>query len=148
MLFALALLALAAVMMLATPDRGDAVRPAGGGRSSSSMALFGLFEYTVFNVEFRREGDLVLAVGDTDSRSRWCSSRCGRRLIARLLLTMPVLMFVRRNRSYKLLFNSSLFVFETAARVPPVPGAGRLVGRLVGGADRGDRRHHGGGARC
>src|SRR5262245_61682699 len=112
-LLALALLVSALVLIVATPDRESSIRSGHVWAFVVVAALFGLFEYTVFNVQFRREGisfslsEIPLAFALV-FLSLWAA------LLARLLLTVPVLVFARRNTTYKLLFNISSFLFETA----------------------------------
>ena len=55
-LLAIVLELAAVVWIIATPDRGDSVRDGGLWAFVVVAVLFGLFEYMVFNVQFRREG--------------------------------------------------------------------------------------------
>ena len=108
--------------------------PAGWWAFVTVVVLFGLFEYVVFNVEFRKEA-ISFSLSEIPTALALVFLSPPGALLARLPISLVVLMVVRRNPPYKLAFNISLFAVELLLVDRVVPGARRLVGRL------GRRRH-------
>ncbi len=104
-------LAAAAALYAAIPDRSEAIRPAGPWAFIVTMCLFGLFEYTVFNVQFRREG-ISFGLSEIPTAFALVFLSPLAAVIARLPLTLPVLILARKNAPHKLLFNVAIFMAE------------------------------------
>jgi hypothetical protein len=99
------------VVMLIVPDRNDAVRPAGWWAFVTVVVLFGLFEYVVFNVEFRTEA-ISFSLSEIPTALALVFLSPPGALVARLPVSFVVLLVIRRNPPYKLAFNISLFAVE------------------------------------
>jgi diguanylate cyclase (GGDEF)-like protein len=112
-MLAIGLLVAATVLIATTPDRDTSVVDAGTWAFVVVAALFGLFEYTVFNVQFRREG-ISFSLSEVPLGFALVFLPLWPAMLARLLLTVPVLVLARRQTTYKLLFNISSFIFETS----------------------------------
>jgi diguanylate cyclase (GGDEF)-like protein len=111
-----AMLLATAGLYLVTPDRGTTL-DAGGWWAAILVAIaFGLAEYTVFNVQFRREA-ISFAFTEIPLAFALMFLTPLAAILLRLPLTALVLYFPRRNRGFKLVFNVSLYAFETALAV-------------------------------
>ena len=108
---ALVMAIISLVVMIVVPDRGDAVRPAGWWAFITVVALFGLFEYYVFNVEFRKEA-ISFSLSEIPTALALVFLSPPGALLARLPISLVMLLVVRRNPPYKLAFNISLFAVE------------------------------------
>ncbi len=118
------------VVMLVVPDRGDAVRPAGWWAFITVVALFGLFEYVVFNVEFRKEA-ISFSLSELPTALALVFLSPPGALLARLPIRLVMLIVVRRNPLYKLAFNISLFAVELLLAIELF----RLLVEWWGGSD-------------
>jgi diguanylate cyclase (GGDEF)-like protein len=108
---ALVMAIISLVVMLVVPDRDDAVRPGGWWAFITVVILFGLFEYVVFNVEFRKEA-ISFSLSEIPTALALVFLSPPGALLARLPISFVVLLVVRRNPPYKLAFNISLFAVE------------------------------------
>ena len=97
--------------MLVIPDAGDAVRPTGWWAFVTVVVLFGVFEYVVFNVEFRHEA-ISFSLSEIPTALALVFLSPAGALLARLPISLLVLLVVRRNPPYKLAFNLSMFSVE------------------------------------
>ena len=104
-------LAAAAAFYVLIPDRGESIRSSGPWAFILTMLLFGLFEYTVFNVQFKREG-ISFALSEIPIAFALVFLTPLVAVIARLPLTLPVLVFARKNSPHKLAFNVAIFMAE------------------------------------
>jgi diguanylate cyclase (GGDEF)-like protein len=109
--FALLMALLSLGLMLVIPDAGDAVRPTGWWAWVTVVLLFGLFEYLVFNVEFREEA-ISFSLSEIPTALALVFLSPAGALLARLPISLLVLLVVRRNAPYKLAFNLSMFSAE------------------------------------
>jgi diguanylate cyclase (GGDEF)-like protein len=106
------LMALATLgMLFVIPDRSLTIEPAGWWAFAVTAAMFGLFEYTVFNISFRREG-LSFSLSEMPLAFALVFLSPVAALIARVPISVFVLVVARKNRGYKLAFNASLVAFE------------------------------------
>ncbi len=113
MLLACACLALTVVFVAVTPDDLDLGQPFGDWTFVAIMAMFGVSELSVFNVHFRRDS-IAFALNEIPIAFAFTFLSPVAAPLARVPLTLLVLVFVRRNRPDKLVFNMSLHVFEVA----------------------------------
>ena len=115
-LISVVILALAAVLYELIPARGDSVRSAGPWAFITCAVLFGLFEYYVFNVQFRREG-ISFSMSEVPLAFALVFLPVPVALLARLPVTIPVLILARKNAPYKLFFNIAVFIGEMVLAV-------------------------------
>src|SRR5215204_1066131 len=99
------------VVMVVVPDRDEAVRPAGWWAFIAVVLLYGLCECVVFNVEFRNEA-ISFSLSEIPTALALVFLSPPGALLARLPISLLVLMVIRRNPPYKLAFNISLFAIE------------------------------------
>ena len=99
------------VVMVVVPDRNEAVRPAGWWAFVAVVLLYGLFECVVFNVEFRNEA-ISFSLSEIPTALALVFLSPPGALLARLPISLVVLLVVRRNPLYKLAFNLALFAVE------------------------------------
>ena len=111
------LLVATAVVLSVTPDLDAAVRDGEGPWSFITvLVLFGFFELSVFNLHFRSEG-ISFSLNEIPLAFAIVFLAPIPALLARLPLSLIVLVFVRDNRGHKLAFNLSLFVFELSLMI-------------------------------
>jgi diguanylate cyclase (GGDEF)-like protein len=111
------LMALVSIVLLPlVPDLDDAVRPDGWWAFVVALVLFGLFEYLVFNVEFRSEA-ISFSLSEIPTAFALVYLSPPLALLARLPISLLVLVAVRRNKSYKLIFNFCLFTTELVVAI-------------------------------
>jgi diguanylate cyclase (GGDEF)-like protein len=99
------------VLYVATPNRGESIEPGGWWAFVVVTVMFGLSEYTVFNVQFRREG-ISFALSEIPLAFALVFLAPLPALLSRLPLSVPVLVLARKNRGVKLAFNIAIFLFE------------------------------------
>jgi diguanylate cyclase (GGDEF)-like protein len=110
-----------ACLMLA-PDASSTIEPGGWWAVPTVLIVFGIAEYTYFNVEFRKEG-ISFSMNEIPMAFALVFVTPLAAVLLRLPLSTPVLFAVRGNRGVKLMFNVTLFAFETSLAV--------LIFRLV-----------------
>jgi diguanylate cyclase (GGDEF)-like protein len=98
------------------PDRGDTVDSGGWWVGALVMVAFGLAEYTVFNVQFRREA-ISFAFTEIPLAFSLVFLTPLEAVLLRLPLTALVLYVPRKNRGAKLVFNLTLYALETVLAV-------------------------------
>jgi diguanylate cyclase (GGDEF)-like protein len=98
-------------MYLVLPDAHDAARPTGWWSLLIVAGLFAFFELVVFSVEFRHEA-ILFSLSEIPTAFALLYLSAPGALVARLAISLPLLLFVRRNASYKLVFNAALFAAE------------------------------------
>ena len=113
---AVGLFAITALVVLVIPDLGDSIRDAGPWAFVMAALLFGLFEYTVFNVQFRREG-ISFTLSELPLAFALVFLSPPMALLARLPVAVPVLILARKNPAYKLAFNISAAIVDTAITI-------------------------------
>ena len=101
---------------LLTPDRDNTVDSGGLWAALTVLVLFPIAEYTVFNVQFRREG-ISFAFTEIPMAFALVFLTPLAAVLLRLPLSTLVLYFPRKNRGYKLAFNVTLYIVETALAV-------------------------------
>jgi diguanylate cyclase (GGDEF)-like protein len=99
-----------------TPDKDVATRSASWWPFVVAMVLFGLFDYFVFHFQFRREG-IAFSLSEIPTALALVFLAPLPGLLARLPLTIIVLIAVRRNAAHKVVFNMALLLFELAATI-------------------------------
>jgi diguanylate cyclase (GGDEF)-like protein len=109
--FALAMALLSLGLMFVIPDADEAIRPTGWWAMVTVVVLFGLFEYVVFNVEFREDA-ISFSLSEIPTALALVFLSPAEALLARLPISLLVLLVVRRNAPYKLAFNISMFAAE------------------------------------
>ena len=126
--------ALIGVMLLAslglhlvTPDRGDALHDGSWWAPLLVLVAFGVAEYTVFSLQYRREA-VSFAFTEIPMAFALVFLSPLAAVLLRLPLTLPVLYFPRRNRGIKFVFNATLYVIEMALAIVVL----RLVLELIG----------------
>ncbi len=112
-LLAAACLATTVVFVAITPDDVDLGRPFGDWTFVIIMVMFGLAELSVFNFHFRRDS-IAFALNEIPIAFAFTFLSPVVAPLARVPLSLLVMVFVRRNRPDKLAFNMSLHVFEVA----------------------------------
>jgi diguanylate cyclase (GGDEF)-like protein len=110
------MLVLGVAVMLLVLDPTERIRPAGWWAFVVAALLFGLFEYTVFNVQFRREG-ISFALSEMPMAIALVFLAPWYAVLARLPVSVAVIFWARKNRGYKLAFNAALFFLETAIAI-------------------------------
>jgi len=98
---------------LLIPHRDIALRPTNWWIIPLLAAAFALAEATVFHFEFRREA-MSFGLSEVPLAFALLYLPPTQAIAARLVGSMLVLALQGRRKSYKLFFNASLFVFETA----------------------------------
>ena len=100
---------IAAVALYAfLPDPGEATVETGWWAIISVALAFGAFEYSVFNIVFRRHG-IAFSMTEIPMAVALVFLSPAAALIARLLASFLILVTKRRNRGVKLAFNTVLF---------------------------------------
>jgi len=128
-LFLAVLMAVASSVLLAlTPDLGSALEPSGWWAFVATALLFAVAESTVFNVQFRQEG-IAFGLSEIPMAFALVFLSPPVALLARLMASVPVLVLARRNRGYKLAFNTSIILFELALAIIVLRG---LISQLDG----------------
>lgn len=122
-LLASACFAVAAACVLLTSNELEFDQPFGSWTFFVVMVLFGVAELSVFNVHFRRQS-LALALNEIPTAFAIVFLSPIEAPLARIPLTVIVMIGIRGNRSYKLIFNVAVHVLEVAA-------AGLLLHLLV-----------------
>jgi diguanylate cyclase (GGDEF)-like protein len=97
--------------VLIIPDFDGATRTTGWWAFVVVAAMFGLFEYFTFNVQFRREG-IAFSMSEIPLAFALVFLAPWAALLARLPLGIAVIAIARNNRGAKLAFNTAIFVFE------------------------------------
>ncbi|HEY5664517.1 MAG TPA: sensor domain-containing phosphodiesterase [Ilumatobacter sp.] len=110
---AVLMVALVPVLLWATPDPSEAVEAGGWWWVVAIAVMFGLFEYTIFDVQFRREG-IAFGLSEIPIAFALVFLAPVPALLSRLPLTVPILLYVRKNAPHKLAFNVALMLFELA----------------------------------
>ncbi len=113
---AIAALAVAVAVYPAIPDRGDSIRGAGPWAFILVAVLFGLFEYYTFNVQFRREG-IAFSMSEIPIAFSLVFLSPPLALLARLPVTVPVLIAARKNGPHKLFFNVAMFTADSVLTI-------------------------------
>jgi diguanylate cyclase (GGDEF)-like protein len=109
-----ALLAISAVgATLLLPDLGRATRSSPWWVIPLLAVAFGVAERTVFHFEFRREA-ISFSLSEVPTAFALLYLAPGPAIAARIIGSMAIISLQWRSRYYKLLFNASLFAFETA----------------------------------
>jgi diguanylate cyclase (GGDEF)-like protein len=125
-LLAVLMLLAASVLLALTPDLGNALEPSGWWAFVATAVLFGVAEYTVFNVQFRQEG-IAFGLSEIPLAFALVFLSPPVALLARLIASVPVLVVARRNRGYKLIFNGSIILFELALAIVIFRGLNSLL---------------------
>ena len=108
---AIAMVIATVVMYVTLPDAEQAARPTGWWAFVLVAGLFAFFELVVFSVEFRQEA-ILFSLSEIPTAFALLYLSAPAALVARLVISVPLLVFVRRNASYKLVFNTALFATE------------------------------------
>ena len=107
----LGLAALCGGYLLAMPEPDMSLRPGGWWAILVVFIAYGLAEYTVFNVEFGREG-IAFTMAEFPLGMALVFVSPFAAVAARAVSALPTLVFARANRGRKLAFNMVLFVHE------------------------------------
>ncbi|MDJ0770985.1 MAG: sensor domain-containing phosphodiesterase [Ilumatobacter sp.] len=99
------------VSLLVVPNRGDAVEPTGWWAFVATAVMFGLFEFAVFNVQFRRQS-ISFSLSEIPIAFALVFLSPPLALLARGPSSAAVLIASRGNRGHKLTFNLCLVMFE------------------------------------
>lgn len=110
-LLTLGLLVATGLLLAATPELGSAARSSGAWVVVVVAILYGLFEYKVFNVEIGDEG-ITYTLTEVALALALVFVNPIAAVVARLVSSVPVLIFLRMNRGAKLAFNSALYAFD------------------------------------
>jgi diguanylate cyclase (GGDEF)-like protein len=124
------MMAVAFVMYRVMPDRGIALEPAGWWAPVGVMVAYGLAEYTVFSVQFRREA-MSFALTEIPMAFAMVFLSPLQAILLRLPLTLPLLFFLRRNRGVKFVFNVALYFVESTLVCLILRTVLEVVGRSV-----------------
>ncbi len=106
------MLVLAAGLYALIPDRGTTIDVGGWWAPIIIVVVFGIAEYSVFSVQFRREA-VSFAFTEIPLAFALVFLTPMTAVLLRLPLTVLVLYLPRRNRGIKLMFNATLIVVET-----------------------------------
>ncbi len=112
-LIAIVLFVVAIGALLIVPDPGHAVRSGGWWAPVAVAIVFGLAEYSVFNLQFRREG-ISFSLSELPMAFALVFLTPFGAVLARLPLSVLVLLTTRKNRGYKLAFNFAILWFDVA----------------------------------
>lgn len=107
----MAILLVSGAFLLVTPDRLDPTLDAHWWIVVAIAVVFGVFENAVFNVVFRRHG-ISFSLSEIPFALCLAFVSPVLAIAVRWSVSVPVLIFLRRNRGVKLVFNVCLFVFE------------------------------------
>src|SRR5690606_15574140 len=77
----------------------------------AAVLLFGLFEFAVFNVHLRGE-PVSVSLSEVPTALAAAFLTPGLGVVARIPLSLAVLVLLRRNAYFKVAFNLALFAFE------------------------------------
>jgi diguanylate cyclase (GGDEF)-like protein len=103
-------------LLLTEPDLDVALRAGAVWAFVVSVALFAVFEYVVFDVEFIREG-IVFTMSEIPLALTLVYLSPIMAVVARLCLSVIVLVVFRRNRGIKLFFNLGIYVLDTTLSI-------------------------------
>jgi diguanylate cyclase (GGDEF)-like protein len=119
-----------AVLFVLAPDRGSSLRHAGPWVFVVAAIAFAVFEYVIFEVEFRTEG-ITFSMSEIPHALTLAFLTPLGAVSARLCLSVIVLIVFRQNRRVKLFFNAGILALDTALSVMLV----RLLLELWGDSD-------------